>query len=194
MRIPDCINTPRLELRLLSARDAEEVLSYVLRNRSLLEPTEPKRTDDYWTLRGVRELLGDERRGALDSGRHIRYWIVHTQRFQVIGSVLLARVTRKPPAGCSLGYRLDREHLRRGYMKEALAAVLDWAFGDFGLERIEVNMMPRNTASRKTAASLGFRKCGITRDFLEINGTLEHHIRTELYREEWLCSRRNGLM
>ena len=77
---------------------------------------------------------------------------------------------------CYLGYKLDREHIRKGYMTEALREGIKWMFHKEKLHRIEANIMPRNEASIKTVEKLGFVYEGISKSYLNINGVWEDHI------------------
>jgi RimJ/RimL family protein N-acetyltransferase len=49
-------------------------------------------------------------------------------------------------------------------MPDALTALLDHAFGDLGLHRIEADVDPRNEASLRLLEKLGFRREGYLRE------------------------------
>jgi ribosomal-protein-alanine N-acetyltransferase len=55
-------------------------------------------------------------------------------------------------------------------------ALIDVAFGKLALHRIEANIMPRNTASMRVVAKLGFYDEGLAKSYLKINGKWEDHI------------------
>lgn len=63
-----------------------------------------------------------------------------------------------------LGYILDRQQWGRGYMNEALTALLDHAFGPMELHRLEADIDPDNVASAKTLERLGFQREGYMRE------------------------------
>ncbi|MCJ7700103.1 MAG: GNAT family N-acetyltransferase [Anaerolineales bacterium] len=65
----------------------------------------------------------------------------------------------------SIGYELGRDSWRQGIMTEALRAMIDFGFGDMGLNRIEAVVMPGNTASLKMLEKLGFRKEGLLGEY-----------------------------
>lgn len=179
------ICTERLTLSLMTSSDAARVLKFLLKNRKYLAPTEPVRKEDYYTLHRQRALLREEYRAAVEEHTLYRYWITLRNHDQIIGSVLLAHVRHKKPSSCFLGYRLDKDFQRQGYLTEAASAVLEFAFNTLELERIEANIMPGNTPSLDAARRLGFTQVGRTPRYLQINGVWEDHIRTELTRRQW---------
>jgi ribosomal-protein-alanine N-acetyltransferase len=61
-------------------------------------------------------------------------------------------------------------------MTEAVGVVLDFAFGQAGLHRIQVAVMPSNAASRRVVAKAGFREEGLALRYLEIDGRWEDHV------------------
>lgn len=65
---------------------------------------------------------------------------------------------------CTLGYELARGAWQQGYMREALAAVLAWAFQTQAIHRIEALIHPDNAASLRLAQYLGFRIEGRLRE------------------------------
>ncbi len=63
-----------------------------------------------------------------------------------------------------VGYSLRSDHWGRGLAGEAAALAMDWAFRTLGLHRIEADIDPRNTGSRKLLAKLGFASEGFLRE------------------------------
>ena len=81
-------------------------------------------------------------------------------------------------AFCSafLGYKLDEALVNRGYMSMAIAIVVQYAFQELRLHRIEANVMPRSGASLRALEKNHFINEGMSRDYLRINGRWEDHI------------------
>ena len=65
---------------------------------------------------------------------------------------------------CVVGYEISPLHQGRGYMKEALAAVLSWGFGEIELNRVEAQVHPDNLASLALLRGLGFVEEGRLRE------------------------------
>lgn len=63
-----------------------------------------------------------------------------------------------------VGYEISPLHQGRGYMKEALAAVLAWGFGEMELNRVEAQVHPGNRASLALLKKLGFVEEGRLRE------------------------------
>jgi [ribosomal protein S5]-alanine N-acetyltransferase len=84
-----------------------------------------------------------------------------------------------------MGYALARDHWRRGYMREALQALLTYAFEVLDLRRIEADVDPRNTASIQTLERLGFQREGFLRERWEVNGEIQDALFYGLIRREW---------
>lgn len=77
-----------------------------------------------------------------------------------------------------LGYVLSPSYQGKGYMKEAVITILNLAFSELGLNRIELRIMEGNVASMKFATSIGFKFEGTMRKSLFLRGeykTLHHY-------------------
>jgi ribosomal-protein-alanine N-acetyltransferase len=77
-----------------------------------------------------------------------------------------------------LGFSIDAACEGQGLMREALSAVVDFAFGELGLHRIEANHQPQNLRSAALLRSLGFDVQGYARDYLFLNGAWRDHVLT----------------
>ena len=60
-----------------------------------------------------------------------------------------------------------------------------FAFDELRLHRIQISIIPRNSASRRVVEKLGIRDEGVAARYLEINGVWEDHIRYAITAEEW---------
>jgi ribosomal-protein-alanine N-acetyltransferase len=79
-----------------------------------------------------------------------------------------------------LGYNLALEEQGKGYMTEAVAAAVKFAFGTWKLHRVAANYMPRNTKSGAVLERCGFLVEGHAPAYLLINGTWEDHVLTAI--------------
>jgi ribosomal-protein-alanine N-acetyltransferase len=71
-------------------------------------------------------------------------------------------------------YNIRHENDRRkGYVKEALPAVIAYGFRDMSLNRIEAFLSDRNTASVKLMQYAGFIKEGVLKGHYLVNGVYE---------------------
>ncbi|MFC7433406.1 GNAT family N-acetyltransferase [Hydrogenophaga bisanensis] len=65
---------------------------------------------------------------------------------------------------CVIGYEISRLHQGRGYMTEALAAVLGWGFAEMALNRVEAQVHPDNRPSLALLGKFGFVEEGLLRE------------------------------
>lgn len=102
-----------------------------------------------------------------------------------VGEINLNIVQRGPFQSAYVGYWIDEAHAGQGYTPEALVCLMKAAFEDLHLHRIQVSIIPRNSASRRVVEKLGLRDEGVAERYLEINGVWEDHIRYAMTAEEW---------
>lgn len=102
----------------------------------------------------------------------------------LLGGITLSNIRRGVAQTGSLGYWIGQPHARRGYMSEALLALLPYAFERLGLHRIEAACLPHNAASRGLLQKLGFTEEGYARQYLRINGSWQDHVLYGLLKEE----------
>jgi ribosomal-protein-alanine N-acetyltransferase len=91
-----------------------------------------------------------------------------------------------------IGYALGRAYWGQGYMREALQATLDYAFGVLDLHRIEADVDPRNAASIRTLERLGFQREGFLRERWQVNGEIQDALFYGLLRPEWVSASNKG--
>jgi ribosomal-protein-alanine N-acetyltransferase len=101
------------------------------------------------------------------------------------GEINLSGVQRGPFQNTYVGYWIDEAQAGNGYVPESLVTVARFAFEDLRLHRLQVAIIPRNTASRRVVEKLELRDEGIAVRYLAINGRWEDHIRYALTAEEW---------
>jgi ribosomal-protein-alanine N-acetyltransferase len=101
------------------------------------------------------------------------------------GEINLTAVQRGPFQSAYVGYWIDEKHAGNGYMPEALVVLTQFAFDELHLHRIQISIIPRNSASRRVVEKLGIRDEGIAARYLEINGVWEDHVRYAITSEEW---------
>ena len=109
------------------------------------------------------------------------------------GEINLSSIQRGPFQSAYVGYWIDEAVAGQGYTPEALVVLARFAFDDLRLHRIQVSIIPRNTASRRVVEKLKIRDEGVAERYLEINGVWEDHVRYAITAEEWQ-QRRDDLL
>lgn len=172
--VSDRILTDRLVLEPAGLCDSVAVQAFFVDNKAFHAPWEPERDRSYYKLVSVTTMLERQHRVNRDlSGLHL-YLRLHDDP-AVIGTVALTAIVYGPFLSCFLGYRMARLWTCRGYMSEAVAAVIDIAFNRYGLHRIEANIMPENRASIRVVEKLGFTNEGFSPRYLKVAGVWEGH-------------------
>ena len=182
----DYFETGRLLIRNFTEADAQLAAAYHQRNRDFLYRWSPLRDESFYTVKGQRDLIQHDLLQE-QSGRGLRLWIFRKEHHhETIGNMSLSQIVGGHFSSGFLGYQLDKDMLRQGYMKEALQVLLKEAFKRFELHRIEANIMTENHASRALIESLGFTLEGNARKYLNIRGRWEDHLHYVLLREDWM--------
>ncbi len=81
-----------------------------------------------------------------------------------------------------VGHPEDRHH---GYGAEAIGALLDYAFGDLGLNRVGLSVFEFNEDAISTYEKLGFRVEGRLRRALKRDDTFHDAILMSILKPEW---------
>jgi ribosomal-protein-alanine N-acetyltransferase len=103
----------------------------------------------------------------------------------LVGVVNISEIVRGGFQSAYLGYYAFEPFAGRGLMSAGLALVLKTAVRDLGLHRLEANIQPSNTLSRKLVKRLGFTREGFSPRYLKIAGRWRDHERWALLREHY---------
>jgi ribosomal-protein-alanine N-acetyltransferase len=98
----------------------------------------------------------------------------------ICGVVNLNVITYEALCSAYLSYYAVQQHAQKGYMRDGLQQVIDRAFNEMGLHRLEANIQPGNEASIRLVESLGFECEGYSPRYLRINGKWRDHERWAL--------------
>ena len=164
-----------------SARQ-DEFLSAVARSRKLHRHwARPPRT--------VAEFEASLKR--LQSGSHIGHWVC-TEDGKLAGVININEIVRGVFRSGYLGYYAFAPHNGRGYMKRGLRAVLEKAFREQRLHRLEANIQPDNETSRHLVRQFGFQLEGFSPRYLKVAGRWRDHERWAITVEEWKAQSRKA--
>ena len=161
-------------LRKFEVTDAEDVLSFEVRNREFFKPFTHIKEEEFYTLPFQQERIKtNNERSENDLYYSFGIFLKETEEF--IGIIMLAEVLRGNLQSCFVGYYLDEAQNGKGFTTEAVQLVVDYAFNELKLHRIEAGVMPHNIGSIKVLLKSGFHKEGIAKKNVKINGKWEDH-------------------
>jgi ribosomal-protein-serine acetyltransferase len=170
----------RSALRLLEARHAEALFRQVDANRDHLRAWLPwvdaTRSPDDSRVFIESSLQRFARANGFDAG------IWHGA--ERVGGIGLHAVDGWHRTS-SIGYWIAREHEGRGLVTAACRAVLDHAFAELGLNRIEIRCEPDNRRSRAIPERLGFRVDGTLRHVQRIDERYTDLVVYSMLADEW---------
>ncbi len=167
-------------LRRPTAKRAREFLTAVERSRQLHGPWVSPPDDREHLSLYLKSLRSESREG---------YFVCRADTDELAGVINISEIVRGCFLSGYLGYYAFSPHEGHGLMRQGLTQVIDRAFGDLGLHRLEANIQPHNTRSIRLVDGLGFVKEGESRRYLMINGHWCDHHRYALLAEDWPSSR-----
>jgi len=160
-------------------------------SRAHLVPWEPAWSIDDLTKASFRRRVRHYQKEALDDLGYA-FLIFETEGARLVGGLTLSYVKRGVTQSTTLGYWLGAPYVGRGYMSDAVRAILPYAFETLGLHRIEVSVQPTNEASLRVLDRVGFRREGLARGYLKINGQWQDHVLFAMLADEWIIAGRGA--
>ena len=144
-------------------------------SRDFLMPWEPLWASDELSRasfrRRVRHYLRDLRE---DVGYALFIFAATTG--DLVGGLTLCNVRRGVTQSCTLGYWVGARYAKQGYMTAAVRAVIPFVFDQLELHRLEAACLPTNAASIRLLEKTGFKREGLARRYLRINGVWQDHL------------------
>ena len=165
----------RVFLRPPKRRDALKWQKLRMSSKSFLVPWEPSWDASSCTRRAYLRYFKNSNYLA-NMDRAYSFLIFKTDDKALLGGINIGNVRRGVSQSASLGYWIGEKYSRNGYMKEALKLLIPSLFIDLRLNRIEAATLEENIASKNLLKKIGFKKEGVLRKYLKINGTWRDHI------------------
>ena len=165
----------RVFLRPPKRRDALKWQKLRMSSKSFLVPWEPSWDASSCTRRAYLRYFKNSNYLA-NMDRAYSFLIFKTDDKTLLGGINIGNVRRGVSQSASLGYWIGEKYSRNGYMKEALKLLIPSLFVDLRLNRIEAATLEENIASKNLLKKIGFKKEGVLRKYLKINGNWRDHI------------------
>lgn len=153
----ESIASQRLRLRAVERGDLEDLMA-------VNGDAEVTRFLPYDTWRSMQDATAwlDRMLALAATGTGRQLVIERSEDGRIIGTALIFRFDAGS-ARAELGYVLGRAFWHQGYMREALASLVDHAFSRLALRRLEAEVNPDNAASCRVLEALGFVREGTLR-------------------------------
>ena len=178
--LPERLETERLVLRVRTVADAEDIFDYASRPEVSYPAGFPPvkiLEDEIYYLEHI--LLKRNKKENLPAG----YGIVVKGTDKVIGSVDFPR--RHEDDVLEIGYIFHPDYWGRGYVSEAARALIDLAFKELILHKIELSCFGYNLQSQRVAEKLGFTLEARIRDRKDAQGNRCDGLIYGLLKSEW---------
>jgi RimJ/RimL family protein N-acetyltransferase len=156
--IPRELDTERLHLRPLQLSDAEGLFAMLSDEESMKYWCAPPVNDVKDALKVLHEDLESDQQG-----KSLCWAVTLKGQDQMIGKCILFQFSQANHRA-EIGFILNREYWRQGLMRQALEAVVDFAFNTLELHRIEADVDPLNDGSLGVLEKLGFEREGLFRE------------------------------
>lgn len=173
------LETERLRLRRIATHDARDWLTILSHEdvRRYLVDIEQMNFDE------ISEIIAWTE-GIIANRSGIRWAITLKPDDKMIGTCGF-HVYDRNNQRLEIGYELGADYWRQGIMREAVRAVLDFAFNTLGVHRVEADVTVGNEGSAGLLKNLGFTHEGTWRDRVFAHGRFYSLWQFALLRDEF---------
>ncbi len=103
-------------------------------------------------------------KNGFDEKRSIRWGITLKETGELIGTCGFHNMQLRN-SRAEIGYEIAEEEWNKGYVTEAIKAMIEFGFGVMALNRIEALVYPDNIASNRALEKIGFKEEGLLREY-----------------------------
>lgn len=113
---------------------------------------------------------------SIATGTGVPLFLIRRSDTALLGAITLDNIRRGPAQAGTTGYWVGEPFARQGFMREAIEALVHYAFTTLDLSRIEAGCLPENTPSRRLLEQCGYKYEGVAQSYLQINGRWRNHV------------------
>ena len=169
------IDTDRLYLRPPQHGDYRAWSALRRDSAAFLQPWEPSWANDHLSRKSFTNRVYWAQR-SISGGTAVPLFLIRKTDDMLLGAITLDNIRRGPAQAGTTGYWIGEPFARAGYMREAIAAVIHYAFTTLDLSRIEAGCLPENTPSRRLLENCGYKYEGVAQSYLQIAGRWRNHV------------------
>jgi [ribosomal protein S5]-alanine N-acetyltransferase len=160
-------------LRPLTMRHSDALADLYRRNRGFLATWEPDEPDEFFTPQAQQEAIASTlaqcRSGSTQA------WVI-VDGGEPVGRLNLNNIMMGALRSCSIGYWVSQRHGGRGIATRAVQEVLEIAFEELDLHRVDAFARVDNEASCRVLRRNGFQAVGVSRGHLHVAGRWQDEI------------------
>ena len=168
------LETERMTLRPPMHGDFRPWATLRRESEAFLTPWEPTWARDHLSRKAFTNRVYWAQR-SIANGTAVPLFLIRRDDQALLGAITLDHIRRGPAQAGTTGYWVGQEYARNGYMREAVAAVVHYAFQTLDLSRIEAGCLPENTPSCRLLEQCGYKYEGVAQSYLQINGRWRNH-------------------
>lgn len=169
------LETERMTLRPPAHGDFRSWNAVRRESEEFLTPWEPTWAPDHLSRKSFTNRVYWSQR-SITSGTGVPLFLIRRSDDAVLGAITLDHIRRGPAQAGTTGYWIGQPHARQGYMREAIEAMVHYAFTTLDLSRIEAGCLPENAPSRALLESCGYKYEGVAQSYLQIDGRWRTHV------------------
>ena len=169
------IETERMTLRPPQHGDLAAWAALRDQSRDFLKPWEPSWSHDHLSRKNFTNRVYWANR-SIAQGSALPLFLIRRDDDALLGALTVDHIRRGPAQAGTTGYWVGQPYARHGYMREALAAVVHYAFTELDISRLEAGCLPENAASRGLLEKVGYKFEGVAQSYLQINGRWRNHV------------------
>jgi [ribosomal protein S5]-alanine N-acetyltransferase len=163
----------QIKLRPLRYRDSANWKKLKKTNKAWLkewDATLPPAQDNYQAT-----FFQMVRQSKIDAHKKTNFsWAIEVDK-KFVGLITAGNITLGSSRNCYIGYWISKEFAGQGIVPKSVALVLDFAFQELKLHRVEIAIRPENTASLRVVEKLKIQPEGLRRSYIHINGAWRDH-------------------
>jgi len=157
----------------LSPDQAPALAAAYLRNREHLGRWDPVRPEAFFTAEGQAAHITE--RLELEERDLFANFTLFGPGGDIVGRANIQNIVRGTMQGGTLGYWIDKDHLRRGLARASVEFLEERAL-ELGLHRLEAGTMVENVASQRVLEACGYERYGLAPKLLYLNGAWRDHV------------------
>ena len=169
------LETERMTLRPPAHADFRAWAALRQDSRDFLTQWEPTWAREHLTRKAFTNRVYWAQR-SIANQTAVPLFLVRRSDDMLLGAITLDNIRRGPAQAGTTGYWIGQPFVRQGFMKEAIDAVVHYAFRTLDLSRVEAGCLPENTPSRRLLEQCGYKYEGVAQSYLQIDGRWRNHV------------------